>query len=84
MNLTHRDKGRVTENAAHQCVDIVIVLKVKRAQNLHCRSSAITLQAASHLCSSNDAGKGNLSAAPSISDRSESSGSNLEPFRRLC
>ena len=46
-------------------MDVVVVLTVKKAQTLHCRSSAITLQAASHLCSSNDAGKGPLSAAPS-------------------
>ena len=79
-----RDKGSVTENEDHHCMDVVVVLTVKRAQTLHCRSSAITLQAASHLCSSNDAGKGPLSAAPSISDRSESTGRSLGPVRRLC
>ena len=65
-------------------MDIVAVLTVKQAQSLHCSSSAITLQAASHLCSSNDAGKGPLSAAPFTSDRSEFTERKLEPVRRLC
>ena len=48
----------------------IVMLTVKRAQTLHCRSSAITMQAAPHLCSSNDVGKRSLSVASSTFDRS--------------
>ena len=79
VNLTDGHKEQDFENEARYCAGIVAVLLVNRAQNLHCSSSAITLQAAVHLFSSKDAGKRPLSAAPFTSDRA----SPLERIQKL-
>ena len=68
INLTEQDKIRISKNESHYCVGIVAVLLVNQAHNLHCSSSAITLQAAVPFFSSKHGGKRPLSAAPFTSE----------------